>query len=407
MTIASQLQAIPLFSRLPKESVIKLVQQGTVHDYASHAVVVCEGEASDAMYVILAGEVRVFKRDEAAHEVDLNVQKAGECFGELALLDSQPRSATITCLTPCRLFRLEKAALMNLLLHPDTQSMALSILSLLVGRVRRVTEKYFAEQLAQRLLHAEMAVERHRSVAQMVAGVAHELNTPLGITNTAVAMIHKRVQSEQLMAVGDDNPAARRILCEIHEATALALRNIERAHKLIQNFKKVSVNHFVEERETVDLSVLVRDILELFEINARQAQLAIRLQDHLLPHQKQWTGYPGHFTQVLTNLLFNIERYAYPEQQGGGIAVEIAVDQGQKPPVFVVQVSDFGVGIAPPDLPRIFDPFFTTGRHKGGTGLGLAIARNLVTDALHGTIAVVSQPGKVTTFTVTFPQVIA
>ena len=402
MKVEAYLLEVPLFNQLHPESLSALVRKGEVMAFESGQIVCAEGETSDAMYVILAGEVRVFKEDEEGNEVDINRQRQGECFGELALLDSRPRSASVVCATQCRLFKLEKIAFMDLLSNPDTQSMAFSILSVLVARVREVTEKYFDEQLAQRVLQAEMEADRHRSLAQMVAGVAHELNTPLGITNTAVGMIATRVQNEHIVTVLQDDLAASVVLGQMLEASELALRNIERAHKLVQNFKKISVNQLTADLETGSLPDLVRDILDLFKINARQAQLQITVQD-LLPHdQKTWTGYPGHLTQVLTNLLTNIERYAYPDRRGGKIDISLgAIDE-----TFALTVEDYGEGIAADHLPQIFTPFFTTGRTIGGSGLGLAIVHNIVTEALHGAIDVESTTGEGTRFVVTFPQVL-
>lgn len=406
MGIETYLREIPLFKQLPAETLPKLVQQGEVLSLDAGEIVVWEGEVSDAMYVILDGEVRVFKRDEKGNEFEINHQKQGECFGELALLDSQPRSASIACMTPCQLFHLDKLAFMNLLLSPETQAAAFSILSVLVERVRVITEKYFDEQLAARLLQAEMEAERHRSLAQMVAGVAHELNTPLGVTNTAVDMIAKRVQQETLTEALHDNAAAQDVLSLMQEASILALRNIERAQRLVENFKKISVNQLTAERETVHLPTLVQDILELFTINARQAGLQIEVQNRLPDDEQQWTGYPGHLTQVLTNFLFNIERYAYPDGIGGQIDIGLQADDEASPPVFAITVQDYGAGIAPEHLPLIFEPFFTTGRIKGGNGLGLSIVHSIVTDALHGTIDVTSEPSAGTCFTVTFPRVL-
>jgi signal transduction histidine kinase len=251
-----------------------------------------------------------------------------------------------------------------------------------------------------------MEAVRHRSLAQMVAGVAHELNTPLGIVNTAVDMIARRVQNEKLALPLSHNKEAQAILADMQEAAHLASRNIDRAHKLVQNFKKISVNQLAAIRETVDLPALVEDILELFKINARQAKLKILVNDHLPEGNKSWVGYPGHLTQILTNLLFNIERYAYPNQVGGIIEIGLRLASEGKQDYFVLTVQDFGQGIAPEHLSQLFVPFFTTGRSQGGTGLGLAIVHNIVTSALKGTIAVESELNAGTTFTVTFPSVI-
>lgn len=406
MKIETILKEVPLFSLLPTEGLKELVKQGQTLSFETGQIVCGEGDEAHTMYVILDGQLRVYKRDEEGNEVDIARLRSGDFFGEMALLDNEPRSATVACITPCHLFMLDRLGFMGLLLNDRTQIMSFSFLSALVKRIRTVSKKYFEEEIAQRMLQAEMEAERHRSLAQMVAGVAHELNTPLGIVNTAVDMIAKRVQSEKLALPLSDNQEAQAILANMREATHLASRNIDRAHKLVQNFKKISVNQLTAIRETVDLPTLVADILELFRINARQARLKIQVDDHLPEGNKVWVGYPGHLTQVLTNLLFNIEQYAYPNQVGGVIEIGLKLDSQDKQEHFVLTVQDFGQGIASEHLPQLFVPFFTTGRSRGGTGLGLAIVHNIVTSALKGTIAVESELNAGTKFTVSFPQVI-
>lgn len=109
---------------------------------------------------------------------------------------------------------------------------------------------------------------------------------------------------------------------------------------------------------------------------------------------------------MLTNLLFNIEKHAYPNQSGGTIEIGLRLNDERKSTNFVLTVQDFGRGIAPENLPQLFTPFFTTGRSKGGTGLGLAIVHNIVTEALKGSIVVESELDKGTKFVVTFPQIV-
>jgi signal transduction histidine kinase len=106
------------------------------------------------------------------------------------------------------------------------------------------------------------------------------------------------------------------------------------------------------------------------------------------------------------NFLQNIERYAYPEGQGGPVEITVADRGNDGDAGFTVAVRDYGAGIGPENLARIFDPFFTTGRGRGGTGLGLAIVNTIVTSALKGEISVASEPGQGTAFTVTFPKII-
>lgn len=242
----------------------------------------------------------------------------------------------------------------------------------------------------ERLVRDEAELARHRSVAEMVAGVAHELNTPLGVINTATSILKRWIESADLSQLQD-----------VSEATELITRNVSRAHKLVQDFKRVSVHQVTDVLEPARLVEVVSETIHLFRVTARQSPLEVVLVNQLSDQQGEWLGYAGSLSQVLLNLLSNAQRYAYPEGKGGRIEVLL----GSEPDGgYLLIVRDFGAGIAAANLPRIFEPFFTTGRSKGGSGLGLSIVHTLVTAHLQGAIAVDSQPGQGTTITVRLPR---
>jgi signal transduction histidine kinase len=404
MTIETILKKVLFFSRLSDQGLQKLISMGETISLRKNQVVYQEGDESESMFVILDGRVRIYKIDDRGRDLELATLAAGDFFGELALLDSQPRSATVVCLTACEFFVINQIAFMGLLLHSRAR-IIYSVFADLTGKIRETTEAYFKEELAKRALRAEIEIERHRSLAQMVAGVAHELNTPLGIANTAVDMIANRLSRAEVRTLFSHDKKSQVVLDDMLEAANLTTRNLARAHTLVQNFKKISVNQITDNLETVNLPQTIAETVELFKIQARQAKLEIEIENTLADANQVWVGYPGYLTQVLLNLLSNIERYAYQDDLGGRVAIVItakAMDQ-----TFILTVSDFGQGIAPENLSQVFVPFFTTGRGKGGAGLGLAIVHNLVTEALKGSIAVESKRNKGTTFTLTFPQVIS
>lgn len=402
MSIEETLKNIPLFKHLPDQWFSDLASKGVIVDIEANQVACREGDIADGMYVILEGRVRIFKDDRDGNEVDLATMEAGEFFGEVALIDNKPRSATVLCLAPCRLFRLGQAAFLSLMIESGSHEMLAHMLSSLTEKIRDTSEEFFTQELNRRMLRARMEIERHRSLTQMVAGVAHELNTPLGIVNMAVNMIENRVKSHEIADIVNSDENSREILRDMLEATDLARRNIARSRRLVRNFKKISVSQLTDTRETVDLPELIGDIIDLFKINARTAKLRIRVHDTLT--DRSWTGYPGYLTQVFMNIFANIQNYAYEEGEGGKIEVDIKHDDGKNPPAFEIKVRDFGKGIASDDLPKIFEPFFTTNRSKGGAGLGLAIARNIVTEALDGTIEMASVLGEGTLCILTFPK---
>ena len=256
-------------------------------------------------------------------------------------------------------------------------------------------------------LRAEATLERHRSLAQMVAGVAHEINTPLGIASTALSIIENRLSTPRIKSFFTGGEQDRELLADIMDAAVLLKKNVVRAHKLVETFKKISVNQVTDNKETVDLATLLADAVELYKINARQAKLAIAIDCSRVEGKTEWIGYPGYLTQVMMNFLQNIERYAYPDGQGGQVDIAVTDEDSNSDGQFTLVVRDYGQGIGPENLAKVFEPFFTTGRGKGGTGLGLAIVNSIVTSILKGTITVSSELGKGTSFSVTFPKTIA
>jgi signal transduction histidine kinase len=400
--IADVLKTIPFFSHLSEKDLARLTEHGRVAACETGNIVVREGEIADSMYVILHGDVRVYKSDPNGTRIDIATLSGGSFFGELALLDEGARSATVRCLTPCGFFILHQSAFLNLLMTSDSNGIQ-SLFAALARRIRDTTERVFKEELARQTLEADMEIERLRSLSQMVAGVAHEINTPLGTINAAAGMIEKRISNPAVADLLNADPKAKRLYDEMLEAAEMIQRNIERAHRLVQDFKKISVQQLTDVRETVDLPETVRSIVDLFKINVKKSRLSVTLHNELTPGSTSWEGYPGYLTQVLLNLLGNVERYAYEPGTGGMIDIRLRNRTG-KAPGFVITVCDQGAGIPAENLPRVFDPFFTTGRSKGGSGLGMAIVYNIVTSALHGDVSIESEVGQGTTVTVDIPQ---
>lgn len=252
----------------------------------------------------------------------------------------------------------------------------------------------------ERLIRSESENARHRSVAQMVAGVAHELNTPLGILNTAASLLTKWLSSPALMAL-QETPDGQRLAEDLADTCQLITRNVTRAHKLVQDFKKVSVNQITDIREKAVLAEVVAETVHLFQVSSRQSPIQVNVVNTMPDPQAEWMGYPGSLSQVLLNLLSNVQRYAYAAS-GGKVDIELTCDPEDGG--FVVEVRDFGQGIPPEHLGRVFEPFFTTGRGKGGSGLGMSVVHTIVTAQLQGTIELTSTPGQGTMVRMKFPR---
>ena len=399
MKLKQLLKKGQLFSELNDDQLDKIIDSGQVCTFEADEILFLEGSSSNSLYVIIDGLVKIFKRNREGEEVELKTKSNGDFFGELALIDGNLRSATVATLKTSEFFVLRRDSFHKIL--SNSPQILSRILAYLVKDIRTSSEKIFAEELARQKLQSEMEIQRHRALSQMVAGVAHEINTPLGIIKTAAGLITRYLSSDAFQKLEQDDELAETIQ-DTTEAANLIQGNIDRAHKLVESFKKTSVSQLTGKMETVNLLETIEEILSLFRLNARQAGITIEVCSKLT--NIWWTGFPGFLSQILLNLLSNINRYAYPDAEGGKVIIEIMEDSDRKIPVFLINVRDFGQGMPSENVKQVFNAFFTTGRTKGGTGLGMAIVHNLVTQALRGKINIRSQVGIGTTVCLLFPQ---
>ena len=394
-------RALPHLSEFADKLLSTASESGTVIPLDTSQILFSQGEPGDSLYTVLSGQLRLYKRLEDGSEIEVRRPGPGESLGELALIDGGARSETAEALTPCQLFAVSREAFLAAL--PQSSSDLLStVLHNLVDHVRTTTEHLLRSELEQRVLRAEMELEKLRALAQMVAGVAHEINTPIGIVNTAASVVRQRIGS---IAASVPEAAGRADFADVREALDLMTANILRADRLITSFKQLAAGHCVDPRESLSLVALVEEVVGLFAINARHARLDIRVANGLQDGAR-WIGYRGILTQILLNLLTNAERYAYPGAGGGPVEIRLAETARTREAWFVMSVRDFGRGIPAEEVTRVFEPFYTTGRDKGGTGLGLAIVHNLVTARLKGTVDVVSRLNEGTAVTLTFPKTV-
>ena len=402
MTVESYLKRVPFFRDLTEQAIHELAQLGKKQTTVANEILFREGDPGDTLYIVLSGTVMVHSADEHGQEVELARFHAGNFFGELSLIDTEPRSASATAVEPSELFLLGRLAFLGLLAgaHP----MFKDLLAGLSAKIRNSNVQYFELRLQKERLRAQAEIDRHRSISQMVAGVAHEINTPLGIVNNAASLITEMLTPQTIPTLAKD-AHAEGVLTDLHDAATLIQSNVRRAARLVESFKNLSVRNVTDRKEVVDFGALTEEAVGLYRLKARQSRLLLEVIDELGEADRTWDGYPGRFSQVILNLLTNIDRYAYPEGQGGKVRVVVSRENGAgEASRFSVVVEDFGRGIPQEDLPKVFNAFFTTGRAKGGTGLGLAIVHNLVTSALQGTVRIDSEPGQGTRVVMSLPM---
>ena len=241
--------------------------------------------------------------------------------------------------------------------------------------------------------------EKLAALGSLVAGVAHELNTPLGNSVTVASTLLERTR--EFAEESGQGKLRRSILDdyvgEARAATELLMRNLTQANELVSSFKQVAVDQTSAQRRRFDLRLVLEEVLATLAPMVKRTpfKLEAELADNVV-----MDSFPGPLGQILTNLVANSLIHGFEGRDKG----EMRVVALQLEPRFVeIGFSDDGVGISPSDMTRIFDPFFTTKLGRGGSGLGLNIVYNLVTRVLGGRIAVASTPDGGTRFQITLP----
>jgi len=262
-------------------------------------------------------------------------------------------------------------------------------------------------ELSEMLAHnSRMQAELVRSeklaaLGRLMAGLAHELNTPLGN-----ALMVSSGLREAIGRFGDKAASGTLRKSDVegfsaycNEAGELVERNLRRASELMRGFKQAAADQTAERRRSFDLRQTIEEVVSTLEhlVKFRPVRLHLDLQPGL------WMdSYPGAIGQVVTNLFTNALDHAFGPADEGDLWISC---QAEGDGSVRLEVSDNGRGIAPEHLGKIFDPFFTTRLGQGGTGLGLYIVHNAVTGPLGGYIEVHGAPGQGTRFTVTLPLV--
>jgi len=251
----------------------------------------------------------------------------------------------------------------------------------------------------QRMQNHLVQAEKLASLGSLVAGVAHELNTPIGTGVTVVSTIcDKCVELRRQIDAGIRRSQLDAMLDDIAQAGALAQSSLQRAARLIHDFKQVAVDQTSARRREFGLHETLEEMMAAVRLRHKHTPVRFEMN---VPADITLDSYPGALEQVLTNLIDN----AVVHGAGGRTACIVSITAEEHDNGARVVVADDGNGIVAAHLARIFDPFYTTRLGTGGSGLGLSIVYNLVTGVLGGRIRVESSVGQGTHFIVDLPLV--
>lgn len=240
--------------------------------------------------------------------------------------------------------------------------------------------------------------EKMAALGDLVAGVAHEINTPVGISVTSISYLEEKLKEiDRKVAAGELRKSDfDKFLGVAREATKSSMLNLHRAAELIGNFKQVAADQASGQKRTIYLGKYIDEIL----LSLRSKYKRTKHQIHVnCPEDLQLNTYPGAFMQIFSNLIINSLLHGFEGIEMGNIDIGVEVTDEN----VVVRYTDDGKGMSETNLGKVFEPFFTTKRGDGGTGLGMSIVYNLVTSRLGGTISCSSEEGQGTAFTIHLP----
>ena len=275
-------------------------------------------------------------------------------------------------------------------------------------RKRGEQEMRKAKDAAEAALHNLRATqnslieaEKLAALGRLVAGVAHEVNNPVGISLTVASSLERKTAlftSE--VARGDLRRSSLNEFLETsRDASSQLVANLNRAAELIQSFKQVAADRNYSDQRSFDLGDLTEQVVMSLRPGLRKHHLTLNVD---CEPNLTMNSYPGPYGQVLTNLFLNAVAHAFPDGRPG--EVHILVRESGKDNVEII-FSDNGCGMSLDVRRRAFDPFFTTRRDQGGTGLGLHIVYSIVTNRLGGRLDLDSEPGKGTQIQIILPKV--
>ncbi len=349
------------------EELHALEGEGHVRNYAAGEVIFSAGQAGDGFYVVESGEVRISALVGQNDSRTLAMIGAGDFFGEMAVVDDAPRSATATAETPVRAFFLGRDKLLQLLAHRP--QLALNIVREFSIRMRALNQKYLDEIIQ---------AERLAVIGRFAGTIVHDFKNPLTIIGLAAEL-----------ACSDDTLPPMR-----HKAQNKIARQVERMTNMLQElieFTKPSGQRPV--LKVVDFARYMNPLAEEIrqEIADRGVKLILEHEPPALPVRME----PKRLSRLFYNLLNN----AVDEMSEGGKIFLRFIPSGHE---LRIEVEDTGRGIAPEIAQLLFRPFATHGKAHG-TGLGLTICKKIVEDHGGQIWAEASEPGKGATFVFTLP----
>ncbi len=257
--------------------------------------------------------------------------------------------------------------------------------------------------ILQKMQEELIEKEKMAALGSLVAGVAHEVNTPVGVAIASVSYCKDEIKKLKKLYKTDklSEEELEMFLNAADESTQIIQNSLSQAARLIQSFKQISVDQNIDDMRTIDIHQYIKDIITTFTNQFKKTGINIVID---CPKELIINTYPGSLSQIFNNLLLNVLKHAFDIGQTGNIKIKINLENNK---LLHIVFTDDGKGMEDKIKKQAFEPFVTTGRNKGGSGLGLNIVYNLVVHRFGGNIALNSSKNNGCQFFITFPVDVA
>ena len=372
------------FPGIRPDEIEALIARSSIHTYEPGTVLCRENAVEDRFYMILEGEAEVTKSINNNESRLLKMLAPGDFFGEMALIHNAPRAATVTVKIKLTALELDKAAF-NQVLHNST-SIALAMVSEISDRLRQ-NDQMAVEDL--RLRASELAdayqklAEQDLARREFLSSVAHRLRSPLMVATGYLQLLQKGILTGDQLTSGIDTVA----------------RNVQQIATLVNDILFLQEMELVlSDFQAVDMNEIARQVVNRYASKAAEKEVNIRINTY--PSLPPASGDAKSLERALMALVDNAIKFS---PSGSSVEIRTGPEGGK----ILIAVEDHGIGIPPETIPLIFDRFYHLDRSGDelfdGIGLGLAITRQVI-EQHHGSLDVVSEPGKGSTFTITLKK---
>ncbi len=289
-------------------------------------------------------------------------------------------------------------------------SIAILLILIIIYRSKRIQHKINIELEAniEALAEANLRLSRTQeqlvesekmaALGGLVAGIAHEINTPLGVSVTAISHLAEQIDLfEKEYNIGKlKKSSLENLLFDAKESSGILSRNLQRASDLINNFKQIAVDQSSESRRKFELHSYIEELTKSLRPQFKQNNHSICVSSS---SKIKLNNFPGVIAQIITNLIMNSLSHGFKNQTHGEIVITLALENNE----IAIDYRDNGIGLTEEQRKKVFEPFYTTARSTGGSGLGMSISFNLITSKLKGSIKCL-ETTEGAHFFVTFPQ---